>query len=59
MTYCVHYLLQRASDNSPVRHVINDVPGASPIEAEENARKWVDSQGHTYVETVRLVDTTA
>lgn len=58
MTYCVHYLLQRASDNSPVRHVINEVPGTPPIEAEENARKWVDSQGLTYVETVRLVVTT-
>lgn len=58
MNYCVHYFLQRASDQAPVRHVINDVPGASTEQAEENARKWVESQGHTYVETVRIVDTT-
>lgn len=58
MTYCVHYFLERATDKTPVRHVINDVPGATTLEAEENARKWVESQGHKYVETVRIVDTT-
>ena len=58
MNYCVHYFLQRENDETPVRHVINDVPGASAEQAEENARQWVESQGHTYVETVRIVDTT-
>lgn len=58
MTYCVHYLLKRATDDTPVRHVINDVPGSSPQQAEEYARQWVEGQGHRYVETVRVVDTT-
>lgn len=58
MNYCVHYLLRRATDENPVRHVINDVPGTTPEQAIENARRWVESQGHTYIETVRVVDTT-
>ena len=59
MNYCVHYLLQRPTDKAPVRHVINDVPGTSSAQAEENARKWVEGQGQRYIETVRVVDTTA
>lgn len=58
MNYCVHYFLKRATDQNPVRHVINDVPGTSKEQAEVNARQWVESQGHSYVETVRVVDTT-
>ena len=57
MNYCVHYLLLRPIDTAPVRHVINDVPGNSPEQAIDNARKFVEDQGHTYVETVRVVNT--
>lgn len=57
MKFCVHYHLKRPTDTDPVRHVINDVPGDSPEEAEANAREWVQSQGHEYVSTVRIVKT--
>ena len=57
MNYCVHYLLQRPTDTAPVRHVINDVPGTSPEQAIDSARKFVEEQGHRYIETLRVVNT--
>lgn len=57
MKFCVHYYLQRPTDEQPVRHIINDVLGANEEEAERNARSFVEEQGFKYVSTVRVIDT--